>query len=623
MSGGTGDMPNHARINSRSIYLVILLSLILSGCTATQPVVERDSVDDSFTRQINPFPVYDQNGTLIDFPFLGGFNAPRPQFVDIDSDGDPDLFVQENSNELMFFENLGASAGFQLVWRTDKFHGLDVGEWFRFADMDQDGDLDLLAEQPYSYIRYYKNEGTPEVPSFTLAADSLRDVNGTPIFSDRQNIPNVTDIDCDDVPDLFIGRLDGTVTRYESTGLNEHDIPQFQLITERFEDIEIVQQFGSLHGANTMDFMDIDDDGDQDLFWGDFFEPGLLLLENEGSCTNPSFRSEPKPFPPLDPVLTSGYNAPTLTDWGRDGDLDLFLGVLGGAYNANQTLGENFFFYEQVDGSFTQITRQFLKMIDIGDESILTIGDLDGDGDLDLLLANKIDPVNDNTSVVYRYENRGTPASPEFHLTGTLDLPNAYHYAPELADVNGDGLDDLLLGSWQGGVAYYINTGDGFDLAAETIAELERGSNAVPELADLDGDGDLDLLLGTSGGGVHFFRNRGTASSPEFTYEPDAFPGVEVQHRSAPALHDIDSDGDLDLFLGSRVEGVLFYRNVGTSTEPEFRMEPLPFSVDLVQLATPHFADLDGDGVVEFLSGGRGGGIFYYRQASETNDSEK
>ena len=38
-----------------------------------------------------------------------------------------------------------------------------------------------------------------------------------------------------------------------------------------------------MHGANTMTFMDIDSDGDEDIFWGDFFEPSLLLLENRGT----------------------------------------------------------------------------------------------------------------------------------------------------------------------------------------------------------------------------------------------------------------------------------------------------------------------------------------------------
>ncbi|MDZ7756534.1 FG-GAP repeat domain-containing protein [Rhodohalobacter sp.] len=591
---------------------VVLILSLLAGCTSLKPSGD-DSTSQSYVKKVNPFPVFDENGERFDFPFLGGFNAPRPQFVDIDNDGYPELFVQENTDDLKFFDHNGWNSENQLTWVTDKFQDLDIGEWFRFVDLDLDGDMDLLTEQPYSYVRYYQNDGSANNPRFELAADTLKDVNGKPIFSDRQNIPNVTDIDSDGHLDLMIGHLDGTVTRYESTGLDENEIPMFKLVTEKFENIEIVKQFGSLHGANTMAFMDIDGDGDQDIFWGDFFEPSILLLENRGTPENPDFRGEPEPFPPNDPVQTSGYNAPTLTPWGEDGNIALFLGVLGGAYNANQTLADNFYFYSRDNtGNFSLQTKRFLSTLDVGNESIVTTGDLNGNGKKDLLLANKIDPGERNSSLVYIYENRGTATAPEFHMNGTLDLPDAYHYAPVLADLDGDGLDDLLLGRWRGGVAYYRNTGDGFELVDETLLELSRGSNATPALADLDGDGDFDLLLGSSGGRVFYYRNEGTPSEPDFQLVDDAFPGVEVQHRSIPAFYDIDGDGDQDLFLGSKVEGIVFFRNTGTPQQPEFSKELLPVSFDVTQFSAPHFADLDGDGVAEFLSGNKEGGVFYF-----------
>lgn len=599
-----------------SRYFLILFSLlVMTGCSGLGTASESNRGEDpGFEKIITPFEVYDSTGSILEHPFLGGFNAPRPQFVDIDGDGDSDLFIQENSNEVMFFEQTSSGSSSELRWQSDNFRDLDIGEWYRFVDIDQDGDMDLLAEQPYSYIRLYKNVGNENDPHFELAADTLQDVNGEPIFSDRQNIPNVTDIDCDNKLDLFIGRLDGTITRYESVGRDSQGIPQFELVSKRFEGIEIVKQIGSMHGANTLTFEDIDGDGDQDLFWGDFFEPSLLQIENRGSCESPELEGEPQPFPANNPVESSGYNAPVFTDWGNDGDQDLLIGVLGGAYNANQTLAENLYFYEQDESdNFRLQTKKFLNGIDIGNESIPAAGDIDGDGDTDLLLANKIDPGDRNTSVVYIYENRGFQNEPKLHQDGSLDLPNGYHYAPALGDLNGDGLADLLLGNWKGVVSYYQNTGDGFELVDEAIVELERGSNSTPELADIDNDSDLDLVVGSSGGAVYYYRNEGSSDEPTFVFQEDRFTDIEVGHRSVPELYDFDGDGDLDLFVGSKSDGMQFYRNEGIPENPSFKQESLPVSIEVPRLAAPDFVNVDKSGPADFISGGREGGIIYYK----------
>jgi len=555
------------------------------------------------------------DGEAIQLPFLGGFNIPRPQLVDIDGDGDDDLFVQEESGSVMFFEAVaGGTPRFQ--WRTDRYQDLEVGEWYRFVDLDRDGDADLLAEQPFSYVRYYRNDGTAQAARFVEGVDSLKDTDGVSIFSDRQNIPNATDIDCDGQMDLLIGRLEGTVTRYEETGTDANGVPRFRHLTDAFEDIEIVAQIGSLHGANTMALGDIDQDGDEDLFWGDYFEPGVLYIENRGTCQTPSLRGTPQSFPASEALSTSGYNAPTVGDVDSDGDPDLLVGVLGGAYNPNTTTADNFHYIEQVGpGAFEHQASRFVSMLDLGAESVPVVVDLDADGDLDLLVGNKIEQGDTQNGKLYRLINEGSTTSPAFRFDGDMDVGGGYHLLPAFGDLDADGDLDAVLGTWEDAIRLYDNVAtDGsisLALVDSAVVTLTRGRNATPALGDIDGDGDLDLFVGESSGTLNYFENTGSPTRAEFTLVNDEYGDFDVGRRSLPVLHDFDDDGDLDLVVGSESEGVRLFRNVGTPQSPSFVDEGL-LGVPDFGFAAPAFADLDGDGDHDLILGGSRGGLWFY-----------
>ncbi len=590
------------------------------------------SLSDPLEREVAPFAVTGPEGIAYRHPFLGGFEVPRPQFGDIDADGDLDFFVQKYSGSLMFFENVGTPEAAEYEWRTSRWQDLEIGEWARLHDVDGDGDLDLFHELPSSYMRYVENVGTPEVPRFETIPDSVRVADGRALFSDAQNIPYFQDIDCDGATDLFLGRIDGTASRYEFTGF-EGRVPSFQLVAERFENIEIIAEFAvsgqapdspdpTLHGANSMAFGDWDGDGDPDLFWGDFFEAGLLLIENIGTCQRPDLDVEPRLIPADRDVTTSGYNAAALHDIDADGDVDLVMGVLGGAFNANRTSAENLHFYRGTDANrFEFVTTRYLDQIDIGSDAVPAFGDLDGDGDLDMLLGSRLDPETAEAPPLYHFENVGSRTAPEFVFVGTLDGVAYTNSSPELTDLDGDGDQDILLGTFNRDVRWFRNDGTPsapsfVEASDEPMADLPRGSYSTPTVGDLDADGDLDLVVGESSGELNLFENVGSATDPRFELVTERIAEIDAGVRSVPTLVDVDADGDLDLVVGDESRGLTVFRNVGSPSEAEFETAGSVLRELTSRLSQPRFVDLDGDGDLDLVVGDQGGGLHFYRNGA-------
>jgi len=604
------------RASSRAAPVALLVAA--AGCASTPaeaPSVSMPGSPIQLVRHVEAFEVRDLTGAVLAHPWFGGFNVPRPQLVDIDGDGDLDLFVQESTGSIRFFERTGGTVDPVFHWRTDKYLGLDTGEWYRFADMDADGDWDLLTETQFSFIRLFRNDGTSARPDLVLATDSIRDSRGEAIFADRQNIPNVTDIDCNGRLDLFIGQLTGTVKRYEATARPVDGLPRFRLVSDRFENIEIVNQIGSLHGANTLAMYDYDSDGDEDIFWGDFFEPGLLLVRNNGPrCSSPDFGDDPVSFPPADPIRTSGFNAPAFGDMDGDGDQDLLVGVLGGAFNPNRTTIDNLYFLEQTGpGEFSERSRQFLTGIDVGSESLPAFTDLDGDGDLDLLIGNKIEQDALETGRLFRFDNVGTARNPVFQMNAPLPFEGAYHYAPAFGDVDADGRPEMFLGTWKSGISVWTHSPGAAEWRAadDIVIRLGRGTNLVPALVDIDADGDLDLFAGESSGELNFWRNTGTGAEPAFELVSEKYGEIDAGRRSAPTFADLDGDGDQDLVIGRESDGLMYLRNDGSQTEPIFVPDP-SFAPLVPAYSTPVFVDIDSDGDLDLFSGGIGGGIVFF-----------
>jgi hypothetical protein len=324
-------------------------------------------------------------------------------------------------------------------------------------------------------------------------------------------------------------------------------------------------------------------------------------------------REPPAPFPVGDPIRTSGYNAPTPGDLDGDGDLDFLVGVLGGAYNPTRTSRDNLYHLEQTaPRTFAVRTTRFLDGFDLGSETSPALVDLDGDGDLDIVIGNKIEPEGD-VAGLYLLENTGSAKSPSFRMRSKLPVAPAYHYAPAFGDLDGDGDADLVLGTWRDALLYYRNDGSRtaprFVLADSMLAQLSRGSHASPTLGDIDGDGDLDLFVGEASGTVNHFRNDGSRSAPRFTLVTDEWNGLQEGRRTAPRLMDIDADSDLDLVIGTEAGTPILFRNAGSSRTPEFTRERE--AAVWPSLSVPTVGDLDGDGDLDAVVGNAAGGLVH------------
>jgi Ca2+-binding RTX toxin-like protein len=263
--------------------------------------------------------------------------------------------------------------------------------------------------------------------------------------------------------------------------------------------------------------------------------------------------------------------------------------------------------------------------LDVGAYSAPAFVDLDGDGDLDLVSGE-----SDGGLLAWR--NIGSAAAPAFEeLTGTENpfagINVGYYSAPSFADLDGDGDLDLVVGELDGAIYAWRNTGSSaapvFEEligAADPFAGIDVGSYSTPVLADLDGDGDLDLVVGGSGGALYAWRNAGDSATPVFEEligAADPFAGIDVGTYSTPALIDLDGDGDLDLLASAWDGTVHAWRNTGSAEAPAFTAltgTDNPFDgVDAGNAGTLAFLDLDGDGDLDLVMGQQDGMMLGWR----------
>jgi hypothetical protein len=548
-------------------------------------------------------------------PFNGGMDNARIQFVDIDNDSKLDLFMYDRDTTLYYYSNIGTSSSPNYKLITRWFQNLSIRSWFSFVDIDNDGDYDLFCGTENQEVKFFRNTGNPFNPAFTLEIPVVHTNTGEVIYSESNCVPTFCDIDNNGTKDFFTGTSVGQVTFYKNIGTPSNFTLQY--VTDFWQNLLIISPaLNPMHGANALEFASLNGTGIQDLFWGDLYSHGIYRIRNDGTLSNPSMVIADSSYPHPDSYYSLGYNSQRFADVDNDGKKDLFVSVLYLSQTKN-----NFTYYKNTGTAsvpaFQRVTNNYLNNVDVGSNSSITFTDINADGKKDLFIGSDL-------GLVSYYRNNGTTTSPSFTLmTDSLPIRSAGYFncSPAFADLDGNGTQDLLLGTYYKDSVFYfknIGTASNYNFqymgtAASTLGLTTLGQASTPTFVDIDNDGDKDLFLGSSNGRVYYYKNNGTTTNPNFSLVSDFYQSIDVGDDSTPRFTDLDGDGDLDMLIGTGSGTIWLYINNGSPTNPNFVLQTQNYkSINVFGNACPEFVDIDADTDADLFVGNLKGGLYYY-----------
>jgi len=508
----------------------------------------------------------------------------QPRFADLDNDGDMDMILGSISSPPLYLENTGSSSSPQFQPGDDLFSSVgeldcEIGVC---VDLDADGDLDFISGG-YTGLQLFDNTGSAESAVFEKIAGFFDD-----LALAANPVPHFADMDGDDDLDLVIGLSEsGEVHYYQNYGTPDAAI---------FIGGTQVSWFDVGLYAYPW-FSDMDADGDSDLLVGkDGY--GFNYYQNVGSAASLVWTQSSSQFSGLG--NTTYWNSPCLVDLTGDGKQDLVHGTSSGPLKYFRNTGS------LSAASWTEVTSLFGGVLDVGGASTPRFVDFDGDGDQDMFSGSTL-------GYIKYFENVGTPTSPAWspNHSSFASVDHSIYSAVYPADLDDDGLIDLIVGDLSGDLYFHRNTGSGFPVQSGFFAGINVGGFSNPVLYDLDSDQDLDLVIGREDGTISCYENTGTSTSATWTADPTEFSGIDVGSNAVVTFGDVNNDDWLDMVVGDLFREIQIFTKSGDGWV-DLNDEEWLSGLDVGQNATPALINLNGGPNLDLVVGNYDGTFQYY-----------